>query len=34
MFTYTCLNPIAGEGLDLFSDDYKTVDELAGADAV
>lgn len=23
MFNYTCLNPIAGVGLDLFSDDYK-----------
>mgnify|MGYP000169620431 CR=1 FL=1 len=25
MFNYTCLNPIAGVGLDLFSDDYKKV---------
>ena len=33
MFNYTCLNPIAGVGLDLFSDDYKKVDYLAGADA-
>ena len=33
MFNYTCLNPIAGVGLDLFSDDYKKVDDLAGADA-
>ena len=31
MFNYTCLNPIAGVGLDLFSDDYKKVDDLAGA---
>ncbi len=23
MFNYTCLNPSAGVGLDLFSDDYK-----------
>ena len=29
MFNYTCLNPIAGVGLDLFSDDYKKVDDLA-----
>ena len=34
MFNYTCLNPIAGVGLDLFSEDYKKVDDLAGADAV
>lgn len=33
MYNYTCLNPIAGVGLDLFSEDYKKVDELAGADA-
>ena len=33
MYNYTCLNPIAGVGLDLFSEDYKQVDELAGADA-
>ena len=33
MFNYTCLNPIAGVGLDLFSEDYKKVDDLAGADA-
>ena len=26
MFNYTCLNPIAGVGLDLFSDDYKKID--------
>ena len=30
MYNYTCLNPIAGVGLDLFSEDYKKVDELAG----
>ena len=23
MYNYTCLNPIAGVGLDLFSEDYK-----------
>ena len=33
MYNYTCLNPIAGVGLNLFSEDYKKVDELAGADA-
>ena len=33
MFNYTCLNPIAGVGLDLFSEDYKKVDQRAGADA-
>lgn len=34
MFNYTCLNPIAGVGLDLFSDEYKKVDEMKDADAV
>ena len=34
MFQYHCLNPIAGIGLDLFSTDYKKVDELQEADAV
>ena len=33
MFNYTCLNPIAGVGLDLFSDDYKKVDDIKDADA-
>lgn len=33
MFNYTCLNPIAGVGLDLFSDDYKKVDDINDADA-
>lgn len=33
MFNYTCLNPIAGVGLDLFSDDYKKVKTIADADA-
>ena len=33
MFNYTCLNPIAGVGLDLFSDDYKKVETIADADA-
>lgn len=34
MFNYTCLNPISNVGLDLLSDDYKKVDELADAQAV
>ena len=34
MFNYTCLNPIAGVGLDLLSDDYKKVEELKDAQAV
>ena len=33
MFKYTCLNPIAGVGLDLFSDDYQKEDSIEGADA-
>ena len=33
MFNYTCLNPIAGVGLDLFSADYNKVDEIMDADA-
>ena len=33
MFNYTCLNPIAGVGLELFSDDYKKVDDIKDADA-
>jgi D-3-phosphoglycerate dehydrogenase len=33
MFQYNCLNPIAGVGLKLFSEDYKKVDDLAKADA-
>ena len=33
MFNYACLNPIAGVGLDLFSDDYKKVENIADADA-
>ncbi|MBQ9023020.1 MAG: 3-phosphoglycerate dehydrogenase [Eubacterium sp.] len=31
---YTCLNPIAACGLDLFTDDYEKTEELAEADAV
>lgn len=34
MFNYTCLNPIANVGLDLLTDDYKKVEELADAQAV
>ena len=33
MYKYTCLNPIASVGLDLFSEDYKKVAELSEADA-
>lgn len=34
MYKYNCLNPIAGVGLDLFSDEYTKVDELKDADAI
>ena len=34
MFSYHCLNPIAEVGLDLFSTDYKKVDNLENAEAV
>lgn len=34
MFQYHCLNPISGKGLDMFTTDYKQVDNLAEADAV
>ncbi len=34
MFNYTCLNPIAGVGLDLLTDDYKKVDDFKDAQAV
>ncbi len=33
MFNYACLNPIAGVGLDLFSDNYQKVEDIANADA-
>ncbi len=33
MYNYTCLNPIAPVGLELFSDDYKKVDTLADSQA-
>lgn len=33
MFNYTCLNPIASIGLDLFSNEYNKVDELKDAQA-
>ena len=34
MFKYTCLNPIAGVGLDLLTEDYKKTDALEDAQAV
>lgn len=34
MYKYNCLNPIAGVGLDLFSDDYNKVEDINEADAV
>lgn len=34
MFQYTCLNPIAQIGLDVFTEDYKKVEEFTEADAV
>lgn len=34
MFQYTCLNPIAQVGLDVFTDDYKKTEDFADADAV
>lgn len=34
MFSYHCLNPIAEVGLDLFSTDYRKVDNLQDAEAV
>ena len=34
MFNYTCLNPIAGGGLDLLSDEYNKVDDIKDAQAV
>ncbi|MCR5145427.1 MAG: 3-phosphoglycerate dehydrogenase [Lachnospiraceae bacterium] len=34
MFSYNCLNPIADVGLDLFSTDYKKVEDVNEADAV
>jgi D-3-phosphoglycerate dehydrogenase len=33
MYKYTCLNPIASIGLDLFSNDYSKVDDLKDAQA-
>ena len=33
MFQYTCLNPIADVGLNLFSADYAKVDDIKEADA-
>ena len=34
MLNYTCLNPIAGVGLDLLSDEYNKVDDIKDAQAV
>lgn len=34
MFSYHCMNPIADVGLDLFSTDYKQVEDIRDADAV
>lgn len=34
MFQYTCLNPIASVGLNLFSENYKKTEELKDAQAV
>lgn len=34
MFNYTCLNPIAGVGLDLLPDEYNKVDDIKDAQAV
>ena len=33
MFQYMCLNPIAGVGLNLFSNQYEKVDDIKNADA-
>ena len=33
MYQYNCLNPIAAVGLDLFSEDYKKVEDLKDAEA-
>lgn len=33
MYNYTCLNPIAEVGLNLFSEDYQKTDDIANADA-
>lgn len=34
MFKYTCLNPIAQIGLDVFTDEYEKVEEFKDAEAV
>lgn len=34
MYQYHCLNPIANVGLDLFSTDYKKVDQVEEAEAI
>ena len=34
MYQYHCLNPIAGVGLEQFTEDYTAVDQMEDADAV
>jgi len=34
MFQYTCLNPVAQVGLDVFTEDYKKVEDVTEADAI
>ena len=34
MFKYSCLNPIANVGLDLFTDNYEKVEDINNSDAV
>lgn len=34
MYQYHCLNPIAKKGLDLFSEQYKKIEDLEGAEAI
>lgn len=34
MYTVKCLNLIASKGLDLFTEDFKVIDDLDKADAV
>ncbi|MDO5337515.1 MAG: phosphoglycerate dehydrogenase [Eubacteriales bacterium] len=34
MYQYHCLNPIAKKGLDFFSEQYKKIEDLEGAEAI
>lgn len=34
MYQYHCLNPIAERGLEIFSEKYKKIDDMDGADAI